>query len=62
MHEAISGNDRDRLNAFAVLHEEFAGAFHRDFELVWERTPTENRSLERILGFIAELYQVEESG
>ncbi|HMN40405.1 MAG TPA: hypothetical protein PKE29_06130 [Phycisphaerales bacterium] len=62
MHEAISGNDRDRLNAFAIVNAEIAGAFSRDFELVWERTPAADRSLDRTLGFIADLHDYERSG
>lgn len=61
MHEAISGNDRDRLNAFAFVNDEAAEAFSRDFELVWERTPVADRSLERTLGFIAEFLHSERS-
>ena len=62
MHEAISGNDRDRLNAFAIVNDAVAEAFSRDFELVWERTPVADRSLERTLGFIAGLQDPERSG
>ena len=55
MHEAISGNDRDRLNAFAIVNEQIASHFARDFGLVWERTPASDRTLERTLAFINEL-------
>lgn len=61
MHEAISGNDRDRLNAFAIVNDEVATAFARDFELVWERTPAADRSLERVMSFIAHLQNAERS-
>jgi len=61
MHEAISGNDRDRLNAFAIVNDEVARAFARDFELVWERTPAPNRSLDHILAFITELQNSQRS-
>ncbi|AOY74407.1 hypothetical protein ARZXY2_4908 (plasmid) [Arthrobacter sp. ZXY-2] len=57
MHEAISGNDRDRLNAFAIEQDDIARVFSRDFELVWERTPPADRTLGRTLDFINELHR-----
>lgn len=52
IHEAIGHSDEGRLNAFCVTGEEFSRAPVRDFEMIWNSIPPDERTHESAVQWI----------
>lgn len=55
IHEAIGGNDRDRLNAIFITSVGAGQYFQNDFDLIWDRTPIAFRKTENIVNWTRDL-------
>lgn len=49
IHQAIGGNDRDRLNAIFLTGIAAGRLFQNDFDLIWDRTPIEYRQSQNVI-------------
>lgn len=55
LHEAVSGNDRDRLNAMCITSVPAGREFLADFDRIWDRTDSEFRKAENIVKWVHQL-------
>lgn len=52
IHEAIGHSDEGRLNAFCVTGEEFSRTPVRDFEMIWNSIPPDERTRDSVVRWI----------
>ncbi|MHD0307466.1 hypothetical protein [Rhodococcus erythropolis] len=57
LHEAVGGNDRDRLNAIFITSVATGRQFLHDFDLIWDRTEANSRKTDNVVEWVNKLLE-----